>query len=63
MLGKGSSYRESERELAKCAEWGDDGGDFMGSMAKVLVASCATHPCPETHSPLADVNVGQIIFS
>jgi|HubBroStandDraft_4_1064222.scaffolds.fasta_scaffold2564336_1 hypothetical protein len=52
MLGKGSSYRESERELAKCAEWEDDGDDFMGSMAgKVLVASCATHSCPDFGNP------------
>ena len=43
MIGKRSTYRESERELAKRAEWADDGDDFMGSMAgKVFVASRAS---------------------
>jgi len=52
MIGKGSTYRESERELAKRAEWGDDDHDFMGSMAgKVLVASRATIPAPDFRTP------------
>jgi len=52
MIGKGSTYRESERELAKRTEWGVDANDFMGSMAgKVLVASRATHSCPGFRKP------------
>ena len=51
-IGKGSIYRESERQLAKRAEWGDDDVDFMGSMAgKGLVASSATHSCPGFGNP------------
>jgi hypothetical protein len=52
MIGKGSTYRESERELAKRAEWGEDDRDFMGSTAgKVSVAFRATHSCPGFQNP------------